>query len=95
LSLDQSAWMRTARWLKAGSKNVQSVDLTQSGLKWTLTHRAKHQIIKNFKHVLEEAGSGLDKIVKINIYITDMANFASMNEVYTQYFKKPNLPGRT
>ena len=55
----------------------------------------KHQIIKNFKHVLEEAGSSLDKIVKINVYITDMDDFAAMNEVYTQYFKKPNLAGRT
>ena len=60
-----------------------------------LTECYQHQIISNLKHVLEEAGSGLDKIVKINIFITDMANYSSMNEVYTQYFKKPNLPGRT
>lgn len=60
-----------------------------------LADTLKHQIIKNFKHVLEEAGSSLEKIVKINIYITDMANFSSMNEIYTHYFKRPNLPGRT
>jgi len=55
----------------------------------------QHQIIKNFKNVLEEAGSSLEKIVKINIFLADMGDFPAMNEVYTQYFKKPNLPCRT
>ena len=55
----------------------------------------QHQIIKNFKNVLAEAGSSLEKIVKINIFIANMNDFGAMNEVYTQYFKKPNLPCRT
>jgi len=38
------------------------------------------------KEVLEEAGSSLEKAVKVNIFITDMKNFAAMNEVYTQYW---------
>ena len=49
----------------------------------------------NFKNVLEEAGSSLKKIVKINIFIADMNHFGAMNEVYTEYFKKPELPSRT
>lgn len=32
--------------------------------------------IKNLKAVLETAGSGIEKVVKVNIFITDMANFA-------------------
>lgn len=32
--------------------------------------------IKNLKAVLEEAGSSIEKVVKVNIFITDMANFA-------------------
>lgn len=34
------------------------------------------QCIKNLKTVLEEAGSGIEKVVKVNVFITDMANFA-------------------
>lgn len=41
---------------------------------------------ENFKQVLEAAGSALDKVVKVNVFLTDMANFAAMNEVYERYF---------
>jgi enamine deaminase RidA (YjgF/YER057c/UK114 family) len=34
--------------------------------------------------VLKAAGSGLEHIVKANVYLTDMANFGPMNEVYAQ-----------
>jgi enamine deaminase RidA (YjgF/YER057c/UK114 family) len=34
------------------------------------------QCIQNLKAVLEEAGSGIEKVVKVNVFITDMANFA-------------------
>lgn len=34
------------------------------------------QCIKNLKTVLEEAGSGIEKVVKVNVFITDMDNFA-------------------
>ncbi|KAF7556555.1 hypothetical protein G7Z17_g1366 [Cylindrodendrum hubeiense] len=54
-----------------------------------------HQIIKNISAILEAAGSSLDNIVKINIFITDFANFSQLNEVYVQYFKGSNLPSRT
>jgi len=45
-----------------------------------------HQIIKNLSHVLEAAGSSLDKVAKVNVYLSDMANFAEMNSVYSQYW---------
>ena len=45
--------------------------------------------------MLKEAGSSLDKVVKINIYLADMGDFKAMNEVYKEYFRKPNLPSRT
>ncbi|KAJ9137403.1 hypothetical protein NKR19_g8226 [Coniochaeta hoffmannii] len=44
------------------------------------------QCCENLKTVLEEAGSGIDKVVKVNVFITDMANFASMNEEYAKWF---------
>ncbi|KAF2479062.1 Endoribonuclease L-PSP/chorismate mutase-like protein [Neohortaea acidophila] len=54
-----------------------------------------HQVIQNFKNVLEAAGSSLDKIVKLNVFIADMNDFSAMNEAYKQHFKAPNLPCRT
>ena len=45
--------------------------------------------------MLEEAGSSLEKVVKVNVFIADMNDFGKMNEIYVQYFKKPNLPCRT
>ncbi|KAL2269936.1 hypothetical protein VTJ83DRAFT_2120 [Remersonia thermophila] len=44
------------------------------------------QCIANLKAVLEEAGSSLDKVVKVNAFLTDMANFADMNEEYAKWF---------
>ena len=46
----------------------------------------KEQTLKNIKNVLEAAGSGLEKIVKLNIYLKDMKDFKDMNEVYTGWF---------
>ncbi|EED14072.1 L-PSP endoribonuclease family protein Brt1, putative [Talaromyces stipitatus ATCC 10500] len=45
-----------------------------------------HQCIKNLTHVLEAAGTTIDKVVKVNVFLDNMDNFADMNEVYTQYW---------
>ncbi|KAK0666253.1 Endoribonuclease L-PSP-domain-containing protein [Cercophora samala] len=42
--------------------------------------------IANIKAVLEEAGSSIGNVVKVNVFLTDMANFASMNEEYAKWF---------
>ena len=47
------------------------------------------QILENLKAVLEAAGSGLGKVVKVNVYVTDMRNFAEMNEAYLGVFEEP------
>ena len=47
------------------------------------------QVFKNLTRVLEAAGSGLDKIVKVNIYLTDMSNFPKIVELRGRYFKQP------
>lgn len=48
-----------------------------------------HQVIRNLKNILEEAGSSLDDVIKTTIYVTDMGNYAKINEIYGQYFKEP------
>ena len=42
--------------------------------------------LQNVKAILEEAGSGMEKIVKTTVYLSDMANFVKMNEVYKEFF---------
>ncbi|EXJ75096.1 endoribonuclease L-PSP [Cladophialophora psammophila CBS 110553] len=47
------------------------------------------QVLKNMKVVLEVAGSGLGRVVKVNVFVTDMRNFEAMNEAYTGAFEDP------
>lgn len=49
---------------------------------------------ENLKGVLDAAGKSLDDIVKVNVYLTDMGDFAAMNHVYASAFEKP-YPART
>lgn len=48
----------------------------------------------NLMQVLDEAGLSSDDAVKCNIYLTDMDDFAEMNEAYSSYFTQPR-PART
>jgi 2-iminobutanoate/2-iminopropanoate deaminase len=43
------------------------------------------QVFANLRAILEEAGSGLDRIVKTTVYLADLADFAGMNEVYARH----------
>jgi 2-iminobutanoate/2-iminopropanoate deaminase len=52
------------------------------------------QSIRNAKAILEEAGSGLAKVVKTTVFLADMADFGAMNEVYSSYFTSP-FPARS
>jgi enamine deaminase RidA (YjgF/YER057c/UK114 family) len=51
-----------------------------------ITKPPQHQIMANLKAVLEAAGTTMDNVVKVNVFIADMKDFSAMNEVYTQYF---------
>jgi reactive intermediate/imine deaminase len=48
-----------------------------------------HRVFKNLQAVCQAAGSDLDGIVKVNLYLTDMGNFVAVNEVMKQYFSEP------
>lgn len=54
-----------------------------------------HQAFKNLQAILEEAGSGLDKIVKTTCFLTNMDDFAKVNEVYASYFANGVYPSRS
>src|SRR5919198_3276504 len=43
------------------------------------------QVFSNLRAILEEAGSGLDRLVKTTVYLADLDDFAGMNEVYAKH----------
>ena len=45
-----------------------------------------HQIMKNMKAILEEAGSDMDHVFKTLVFVADIDQFALFNETYRQYF---------
>jgi len=47
------------------------------------------QVFKNLSTVCEAAGGSLRDIVKLNIFLTDLSNFPTVNEVMAKYFKEP------
>ncbi len=51
------------------------------------------QVMENIKAILEEAGMNFGNVVKCSIFISDMDNFAQINEVYGSYFAN-NFPAR-
>jgi len=44
------------------------------------------RVMENLGAILQAAGSGLDRVVKTTVFLTDMADFAAMNEVYAKAF---------
>ena len=48
-----------------------------------------HQVFKNLTAVCQEAGGNLNNIVKLNIFLTDLNNFAVLNEIMATYFDQP------
>jgi reactive intermediate/imine deaminase len=47
------------------------------------------QVLENLARVATAAGGSLDDIVKLTVYMTDLAHFALVNEIMTKYFKEP------
>lgn len=52
------------------------------------------QVLSNVKAVLAAAGSSLEKVVKVTVFLQDMNDFAAMNAVYGKYFTS-NPPARS
>jgi len=47
------------------------------------------QVFKNLVSVCEAAGGSINDMVKVNIFMTDLSNFAAVNETMSRYFKEP------
>jgi 2-iminobutanoate/2-iminopropanoate deaminase len=55
---------------------------------------AARQALENVRAILSAGGATMKDVVKVTVYLTDMAHFAAVNEVYAQFFSEP-YPART
>ncbi|MDR3641281.1 MAG: Rid family detoxifying hydrolase [Humidesulfovibrio sp.] len=51
------------------------------------------QALTNLKAIVEAAGSNLDRVLSVDVFLIDMGNFGAFNEIYTSYFQN-HLPAR-
>ena len=63
-----------------------AIDPASGSVEATTIEEQTHQVCKNLKAVLEEAGSSLDKAVKTVCFLKNMSDFAAFNGVYGKYF---------
>ncbi|AFY77378.1 MAG: RidA family protein [Hydrococcus sp. C42_A2020_068] len=52
------------------------------------------QVMANLEAILKAAGASWEDVVKTTVFLTDLQNFAAMNQVYGGYFSKGNAPAR-
>lgn len=52
------------------------------------------RVMENLKAVLNEAGAGLDRVVKVEVFLADMNDWPTFNEVYSGYFGADTKPAR-
>ncbi|MBS1552195.1 MAG: RidA family protein [Bacteroidetes bacterium] len=54
-----------------------------------------HSVFRNVRNILEDSGSGWDKLIDVTVFLTNMKDdFAAYNRIYAEYFRE-NLPCRT
>ena len=69
--------------------NPHSMELVEGGVK-----KEAEQVMKNLKSVLEAAEMNFDQVVKSSIFLSDIADFGQVNEVYGSYFNNESAPAR-
>ncbi len=56
-------------------------------------HSQTRQALKNIQSILKAAGLGMDQVLKSTIFLTNLANFNIVNQIYGEYFQAP-FPAR-
>jgi len=69
--------------------NPATMEIVEGGIE-----AQTRQVLTNLRNVLAAAGSGLERVVKTTVFLSDMANFAAMNTVYAEFFAE-NPPARS
>ena len=79
-----------------GTKKIPGVELDDQGkiISYDIEIQC-HSVFKNVRYILEDAGSGWDKLIDVTVFLTNMKeDFATYNKIYAEYFKD-NQPCRT
>ena len=71
-----------------------SVDPQTNEIKLGAVEEEAKLALENLRIILEEAGSSLDNVLTITVYLLDLEEYTRFNEVYKKYFKE-NRPART
>lgn len=69
------------------------IDITTGEMPESVEEQTKFSI-SNIKAILEEAGSSMEKVIKMTVFVKDMNDFAKVNEVYKGFFEG-NYPARS
>ncbi|NMA38032.1 MAG: RidA family protein [Papillibacter sp.] len=75
------------------TSGMLGIDPSDGQLKGDIYAQAE-QALKNLSELLKEAGLSMDDIIKTTVFITDMACFSGVNEIYAKYFAAP-YPSRS
>lgn len=70
-----------------------AIDPASGELKTGSIEEQTHQVMKNIASLLSEANMNWENVIKVSIFISDMDNFAKINEVYASYFSS-DFPAR-
>ncbi len=84
---------RVGQWISIGG--TAGVDPASGQLAGTDIHSQTKQILQSFKVMLESAGSDLDHIVHVNVFLKDMQDFDGMNRAYIEVMGDHHRPART
>lgn len=52
------------------------------------------QVFTNLRNILEASGSSMDRVLKVTVFLSDISTFATVNEVYAEFFQEP-YPSRS
>jgi len=54
-----------------------------------------HQVFKNLSAILDRANTNFENVVKFTVFLTDMDNYAEVNEVFNEWLDEANAPARS
>lgn len=71
-----------------------AMDATSGKLYTNSIQEETKKVMQNLKFILEAAGMDFSNVVKATIFLSDMNNFAKVNEIYGNHFDEANAPAR-
>ena len=71
-----------------------AIDPTSGTLVLETIEAETHQVLQNVRAILQQAGSGMDHVLKTTVFVKDINQFNRINAVYAEYFAAESAPAR-